>query len=213
MRKRGLFAVFLVISLFILGCSSNIITQEKGLLSYSIKGCINKEYISREAESLEGASIQGTSNSVVISHKANHLCDLDIDIQQSIKEAQISIIEVFSGQGAKCICDSEINAEISPLEKGVYNVKVYQKIQDNPPELVNEKTVAVGDVTNNAIGCNDDSDCVPANCCHPQACVIKSEAPNCEGIFCTTECVPNTLDCNQGKCICENNKCEASIYS
>jgi len=61
--------------------------------------------------------------------------------------------------------------------------------------------------------CNNDRDCFPASCCHPNECVLESEAPNCEGIFCTTECAPSTLDCGQGRCICENNECKALIYS
>jgi len=56
--------------------------------------------------------------------------------------------------------------------------------------------------------CTTDSDCVPNKCCHATACIPKEKAPNCEGVFCTAECMPNTLDCNQGKCVCKNNKCQ-----
>ncbi len=61
------------------------------------------------------------------------------------------------------------------------------------------------------IYCEKDSDCVPAQCCHPTSCVNKNYAPDCSGIFCTMECKPDTLDCGQGKCVCINNKCEAEI--
>lgn len=57
--------------------------------------------------------------------------------------------------------------------------------------------------------CLNDADCVPAFCCHPNACVVKSGAPNCGRIFCTQECAANTLDCGQGSCSCVNNKCLA----
>ena len=56
--------------------------------------------------------------------------------------------------------------------------------------------------------CISDKDCVPNKCCHATGCVAKEKAPNCEGVFCTAECVPNTLDCNQGRCVCVNNKCQ-----
>ena len=56
--------------------------------------------------------------------------------------------------------------------------------------------------------CSIDSDCVPASCCHADVCVIKLNTPNCSGIFCTMECQPMTMDCNQGECRCINSKCK-----
>jgi LAS superfamily LD-carboxypeptidase LdcB len=60
--------------------------------------------------------------------------------------------------------------------------------------------------------CISDSDCVPSSCCHSDNCVPKDKSPACKGIFCTQECVPATLDCQQGSCKCQNNKCIAVIY-
>ena len=59
--------------------------------------------------------------------------------------------------------------------------------------------------------CNNDNDCVPAECCHPISCVSKEKEPNCNDIFCTMECAPGTLDCNQGSCMCVNGKCKADF--
>ena len=57
--------------------------------------------------------------------------------------------------------------------------------------------------------CVTDADCVVATCCHPFACVSITEKPDCNDIFCTQECAPGTLDCNQGYCACINGKCKA----
>lgn len=57
------------------------------------------------------------------------------------------------------------------------------------------------------VECRSNADCVPATCCHASECVAKENAPNCEGIFCSQECKPYTMDCGQGSCMCENNKC------
>jgi len=57
--------------------------------------------------------------------------------------------------------------------------------------------------------CVTDNDCVPSSCCHPSSCVSINNKPNCEGIFCTQECAPGTLDCNQGYCGCISGKCSA----
>jgi len=61
------------------------------------------------------------------------------------------------------------------------------------------------------IECRTNNDCAAATCCHADACVAKEKAPDCEGIFCSMECRPYTMDCGQGNCICENNKCTAKI--
>ena len=55
--------------------------------------------------------------------------------------------------------------------------------------------------------CSVDSDCVPASCCHADACVAVGNAPDCSGIYCSQECKENTLDCGQAKCVCDAGKC------
>lgn len=59
--------------------------------------------------------------------------------------------------------------------------------------------------------CTIDSDCVPEECCHPKNCVHKSNLPDCSGIVCTAVCEPGTLDCGQGECKCQENKCGAVV--
>jgi hypothetical protein len=56
--------------------------------------------------------------------------------------------------------------------------------------------------------CFHDSDCVPAVCCHPADTVNKENAPLCEKIMCSQECVPHTLDCGQGEIKCIKNECK-----
>jgi len=63
-------------------------------------------------------------------------------------------------------------------------------------------------ITENKAECENDSDCVPATCCHSSSCVSKDKSPNCLGIFCTMSC-DSILDCGQGICKCVKNKCEA----
>ncbi len=63
----------------------------------------------------------------------------------------------------------------------------------------------------NAAYCESDADCVPAECCHPSACVNKEFAPDCSNVYCTMECRPGTMDCGQGYCACVNHTCQAII--
>lgn len=54
--------------------------------------------------------------------------------------------------------------------------------------------------------CSADSDCVPAQCCHPTGAVNKANAPDCRGILCTAVC-EGPLDCGQGEIKCVSNRC------
>jgi hypothetical protein len=49
--------------------------------------------------------------------------------------------------------------------------------------------------------------CVPANCCHSDSCVWESEAPDCDGTFCTMSCEPGTMDCGAGHCEVVDSEC------
>jgi hypothetical protein len=58
--------------------------------------------------------------------------------------------------------------------------------------------------------CATDSDCVPAACCHAAACVPAARRPACEGVMCTMNCQPGTLDCG-GSCACNAGRCAANL--
>ena len=60
--------------------------------------------------------------------------------------------------------------------------------------------------------CEEDSDCVPASCCHSKETVNKDFAPDCQGIDCADEC-DGPLDCNCGQPTCINNQCNIRIIS
>ena len=55
--------------------------------------------------------------------------------------------------------------------------------------------------------CTSDSDCVPDSCCHAKSAVNKEHSPKCNGIMCTMDCQPETLDCSQGEVKCIENSC------
>jgi len=60
----------------------------------------------------------------------------------------------------------------------------------------------------NPLYCERNEDCVPAQCCHPDSCINIEYRPDCEGIFCTMECQPGTMDCGRGYCACVDNTCQ-----
>jgi len=60
------------------------------------------------------------------------------------------------------------------------------------------------------VKCSIDSECVPAQCCHPDSCMNQDYKTACN-MLCTQECRKGTMDCNQGSCKCVNHKCEAVL--
>ena len=52
--------------------------------------------------------------------------------------------------------------------------------------------------------------CVPSDCCHATACVLKSEAPNCTGRLCSMSCETD-LDCGMGSCEYVDGGCEVVL--
>lgn len=60
--------------------------------------------------------------------------------------------------------------------------------------------------------CENDSNCVPASCCHPRDCINQKYKPDCIGVGCSASCEPYTMDCCPTcGCKCENNRCNAIL--
>ena len=57
--------------------------------------------------------------------------------------------------------------------------------------------------------CTLNKDCVQSVCCHASDTVNHDNAPDCRGVLCSTECVPETLDCGQGQMKCIQGQCQA----
>ena len=62
------------------------------------------------------------------------------------------------------------------------------------------------------ITCTTDSDCAPEQCCHPTS-VINSQFKWVCSQACTTNCVPNTLDCGQARPVCTQGQCKVEWRS
>jgi hypothetical protein len=83
-------------------------------------------------------------------------------------------------------------------------IVIFLAYQDNKK---NEKNINI--TNSNVTNCEKDSDCVPVTCCHPDSCIIKQNAPNCDNSICTMVC-SGPLDCGAGSCGCINNKCQVT---
>ena len=94
------------------------------------------------------------------------------------------------------------------LSEEEYGSMISLKVSPNPEKMVRTLYVLVdlSDVRGTP-GCSVDADCAPAQCCHPTSCIPKVNAPICDGIGCTMECAPGSMDCSCGHCACINGEC------
>jgi hypothetical protein len=101
--------------------------------------------------------------------------------------------------------------EGAPAYVGSYEGAYLFEYEENELELfVSEKRFPTYyNIYRIKLECVNDDDCVASECCHASECVPKYKEPDCEGIFCTTECVPETMDCGQGYCACTTGVCRA----
>ncbi len=91
---------------------------------------------------------------------------------------------------------------LKQVPEGKYKIVVYD-INGNE-KVINEFTIK--EKTGDGEFCQGDTDCVPAQCCHPTSCVNREFSPDCSGIGCTAVC-QGPIDCGAGECICRDNRC------
>jgi len=101
------------------------------LLLPSVKGCAETAN-GMTTKSLGGGTeqepkIEINGNEVVYSRATNHLCCRKVEIAKETRKSVINIYEVWSGIGCKCMCFSEIKAELQNVPSGTYTVNVYVK--------------------------------------------------------------------------------------
>jgi len=73
------------------------------------------------------ASVEVVNDTVIYSRALNHLCCRNVMIQKETNTPPIiNIQEVWSGIGCKCMCFSEITANITGIPAGTYLVSVYE---------------------------------------------------------------------------------------
>lgn len=85
----------------------------------------------------------------------------------------------------------DVSFELGDLSSKFYSIMVLPELL--PPE------------------CDEDSDCVPAQCCHAADCIIKEKRTDCSNVFCTQVCLPGTIDCG-GSCACVYGRCTGQNF-
>jgi hypothetical protein len=78
-------------------------------------------------ENEQEPAIEVIGNTVRYTRAITHQCCRKVEFEQEIQGANISLFEVWSGEGCRCECFSEIQADLEFVPSGDYLVHVYEK--------------------------------------------------------------------------------------
>jgi hypothetical protein len=146
-----------VVSLLIVGCvptgNNPILSGDPvhGSLSYIIRGCAghaNEKGFNPEPTSLYLPEINVSNNSIHYGRAISHMCQRYATVHYNIRNNKITLNEVWEGEGAKCLCWSEITADVTGIKPGNYTVEVYATGKDTSgkpvtPNLIISKQINI----------------------------------------------------------------------
>ncbi len=91
-------------------------------------------------ESEKEPSIEVIGNTLRYTHALQHQCCRKIEFEQEIQGTEITLYEVWSGEGCRCECFSELQVDLEFIPAGNYLVCVYEKgAQPGSSEPMEEK--------------------------------------------------------------------------
>jgi hypothetical protein len=113
-------------------------------LSLQVKGCAETDQgmASRAvgSENEQEPAIEVIGNAVRYTHALHHQCCRKVEFEHEIQGNEINLYEVWSGEGCRCECFSEIQADLEFIPSGNYLVRVYERgTQPGSSELMEEK--------------------------------------------------------------------------
>ncbi len=100
-------------------------------LSPLVKGCAETDQgmASRAAggENEQEPAIEVIGNTLRYTRALQHQCCRKVEFEHEIQGTEITLYEVWSGEGCRCECFSEIQVDLEFIPAGNYLVSVYEK--------------------------------------------------------------------------------------
>jgi len=119
-------------------------TPEAGrpTLSYSVGGCSEQSETTRAVTGGE-VQIVGQGDTIHVSQKLSYVCCAKLVLTTEQEDSTIRLLEKNTGEICRCMCDYEVEAEITGLSPGVYQVEVWGvEYEDvHTPELLGQATI------------------------------------------------------------------------
>ena len=113
-------------------------------LAYSVSGCAEESDLTR-ATDLGEVRIVSRGGAIHVEQRLNYVCCADIVVTLEQDENTVRLVERNAGEICRCLCEYDLEAEISGLGPGVYEVEVwgveYQDVYT--PELLGHATITL----------------------------------------------------------------------
>jgi len=121
-------------------------TPEAGrpTLTYSVGGCSEESPNTRAATGGE-VEIVGQGDTIHVSQKLTYVCCAELELTTEQEGSTIKLLEKNTGEICRCMCDYEVEADITGLNPGVYQVEVWGvEYEDvHTPELLGQATITL----------------------------------------------------------------------
>jgi len=147
LRYAGNSVLFLTI---LSGCAS--LSAPEPRLSPLVKGCAETDLGMQSRapgdEDEQGPAIEVLGNTIRYTRAIEHQCCRMVQFEQTIQGANISLYEVWSGEGCRCECFSEVQADLEFFPSGDYLVRVYETgTQPGSSEPMEQKLLISAEVS------------------------------------------------------------------
>jgi hypothetical protein len=113
-------------------------------LEYSVGGCTDESEVSRGGVS-GGVEITRGADSIHLEQSLTYVCCAELELTLEREGNTLRVMETNVGEICRCMCEYLIEAEVSGLDPGEYNVEVWGVAYDDlyTPELLGEAQVAL----------------------------------------------------------------------
>jgi hypothetical protein len=114
------------------------------MLAYSVGGCAEESDVTR-ATGLGEVRIVSRGDGIHVEQSLNYVCCADIVVTLEQDENTIRLVERNDGEICRCVCEYDIEVEVSGLDPGAYEVEVWGvEYQDvHAPELLGHSLITL----------------------------------------------------------------------
>ncbi|MFC2163134.1 hypothetical protein ACFLRF_05585 [Candidatus Altiarchaeota archaeon] len=95
-------------------------TVTASTMNYNVSGCD----INTKSRMPEGILLTHEDGKIMLLQSISYYCCAAIEVNHTITGNNIIVHEINRGKACKCICNYQINAEITPPEPGTYTIEV-----------------------------------------------------------------------------------------
>jgi len=111
-------------------------------LLYTVSGCA-EEYDTSRAAAADEIEIMVRGDAIHMGHRLSYVCCAELLLRVEQEGNTIRVVEQNVGEMCRCLCDYDVEADITELSSGVYQVQVWGvEYEDvHTPELLGQASV------------------------------------------------------------------------